>query len=106
MIVGGGTAGMEAAAVAAQRSHDVTLCEENETCGGVIAVYRAPHSHRNWGQADHDRIRKLVKSGAKVVTSKEVTVADIEAEKPDVVVLTTELDLSCGLIFKALVSRS
>ncbi|MCR9136563.1 MAG: FAD-dependent oxidoreductase [Alphaproteobacteria bacterium] len=89
MVVGGGLAGMEAAAVAAQRGHDVTLYEKNDTCGGIITIMRSARNRLNWGRAAEDRIQLLRESGAKVVTGKEITPDDIRAEKPDVLILAT-----------------
>jgi 2,4-dienoyl-CoA reductase-like NADH-dependent reductase (Old Yellow Enzyme family)/thioredoxin reductase len=89
MVVGGGLAGMEAARVAAQRGHEVTLYEKTDKCGGFITILRASRNHLNWGRAAEDRIRLLQRTGVKVVLGKEVTVADIEAEKPDVLILAT-----------------
>ncbi len=89
MVVGGGLAGMEAAAVAAARGHDVTLYEKLDRCGGFVTILRAPRNRLNWGRAARDRIRLMEKAGVKVTTGKEITVADIEAEKPDVLILAT-----------------
>lgn len=89
MVVGGGLAGMEAAAVAAKRGHEVTLYEKNKECGGYVTILKAPPTRKSWGRAAQDRIRMLHQSGAKVVTGKMVTAADVEAEKPDVLILAT-----------------
>ena len=51
MVVGGGMAGMEAARVAAERGHDVTLFEKTDRLGGRINVLRAPRHRANWGHA-------------------------------------------------------
>ncbi len=36
LVVGGGPAGMQAAITAAERGHEVTLCEKSETLGGAL----------------------------------------------------------------------
>lgn len=41
LVVGGGIAGMVAAYTAAQRGHDVTLCEANDTLGGILRTEAA-----------------------------------------------------------------
>ncbi|MCA9110742.1 MAG: FAD-dependent oxidoreductase, partial [Planctomycetaceae bacterium] len=89
MVVGGGMAGMEAATVAAQRGHDVTLYEKNQECGGYVTILKAPPTRKAWGRATHDRVRMLEQSGAKIVTGRVVTAADVEAERPDVLILAT-----------------
>ena len=46
MVIGGGPAGMEAARIAAQRGHQVTLVEKNSALGGMlglVAAYKGPH---------------------------------------------------------------
>lgn len=41
LVVGGGIAGMVAARTAALRGHDVTLCESNDTLGGILRTEAA-----------------------------------------------------------------
>lgn len=41
LVAGGGVAGMEAALVAAQRGHDVTLCEASSELGGILKEEQA-----------------------------------------------------------------
>lgn len=41
LVVGGGIAGMVAARTAALRGHDVTLCEANDTLGGILRTEAA-----------------------------------------------------------------
>ena len=89
MVVGGGLAGMEAAAVAAARGHDVTLYEKNRSCGGIVTILGASKFKANWNRAAEDRVGMLRNSGANIITGKEVVPADIESEKPDVVVFAT-----------------
>jgi len=89
MVIGGGLAGMEAAAVASERGHRVTLYEKNDVCGGIVLIYGASHPHRNWNQSAEDRFAKAQRAGVSIVTSREITLADIENERPDVVILAT-----------------
>ncbi len=89
MVVGGGMAGMEAAAVAAQRGHAVTLFEKTDKLGGHINVLRAPRNRLNWGRASQDRIRMVEKAGVDVVTGKAITADDVRSEKPDVLIVAT-----------------
>ena len=89
MVVGGGLAGMEAAAVAAQRGHSVTLYEKTDALGGIIKVLSMSKNRHGWKRAADDRIRMLSKSGAKSVKGKEITLEDIEREMPNVLILAT-----------------
>ena len=90
MIVGAGLAGLQAAAVAAEKGHDVTLYEKNDAVGGQAATA----ANGPWGDqefmrlVDHLRVR-CEKSGARIITGTAVTPALIEAEAPDEVILAT-----------------
>lgn len=92
MVVGGGPAGMEAAIVAAQRGHHVTLHEKEPRLGGQLIPAAIP--------PNKDRIKPLTnylttqvrKLGVKVELGKEVTRAMVEAAKPDTVVLATGIE--------------
>ena len=88
MVIGGGPAGMEAARIAAQRGHDVTLYEKNGMLGGLLSfasVVKGPHE--NLMDLRSYLIRQLELGGVKVVTGTEVDQALIEAEAPDAVIL-------------------
>lgn len=87
MVVGSGPAGMEAARIAAERGHEVTLYEKTNRLGGLLYASAAGH-----GKKDVDDFRKylvtgMVRSGVKVQLETEVD-ADLVAEvKPDALVL-------------------
>jgi hypothetical protein len=54
LVVGGGPAGLEAAAVAARRGHAVTLWEAGERLGGQLDwIRRMPHRRDFLGLLDH-----------------------------------------------------
>lgn len=89
MVVGGGMAGMEAAAIAATRGHDVTLYEKTDKLGGFINILRAPRNRLNWGRASEDRIRMVTKAGVNVVMVKKVTADDVREQQPDVLIVAT-----------------
>jgi 2,4-dienoyl-CoA reductase-like NADH-dependent reductase (Old Yellow Enzyme family)/thioredoxin reductase len=90
LIVGGGVAGMEAAVVAADRGHNVTLYEQNSYLGGLLRF-------TDWDSLKvdlHDFKDLLVRriksrSNIEVVLNKEITPAELVAMKPDVVILAT-----------------
>ncbi|MFQ5924369.1 MAG: FAD-dependent oxidoreductase [Dehalococcoidia bacterium] len=91
MVVGGGPAGMECARVCAERGHKVTLYEKDDKLGGM--VHLAAGTPR-LNTADLSNIidwlpPQLEKLGVEVRLNKEVTPADIEAAKPDAVVIAT-----------------
>ncbi len=90
LIAGGGPAGLEAAHIAAERGHDVTLYEKGSTWGGLTKIAMAikgPHEkiqdHIDW------LVRQCENSGVTMSTGKEVTKEVVEALSPDVVIVAT-----------------
>ena len=87
VVVGGGPAGMEAARVAAERGHDVTLFEKKDALGGQISIAaRAPQRDQmagitRWYQLELARLKVDLRLG---VGADAATILDV---KPDVVVL-------------------
>ncbi len=89
MVIGGGIAGMEAARVARLRGHDVTLFEKDAELGGQIRWASKPRYDQEFSQTARYRIHEVKRTGVKVQLGKEVTLADVNAFKPDVVVVAT-----------------
>lgn len=89
MVVGGGPAGMEAAWVAAERGHQVTLYEKANQFGGQMLLAAMPPTREDQGVFTRYQLRRVVKAGVSVVTGKEVTPALVKEEKPDAVIITT-----------------
>lgn len=88
MVVGGGPAGMEAARIAAQRGHAVSLYEKSSSLGGLLSSAEAIKGpHENLGRLSTYLAREQEIRGVNVVTGKEVDTAFIEQEAPDVVIL-------------------
>lgn len=89
VVVGGGPAGMEAARVAALRGHDVTLCEKEKELGGQVRLAAAAPGKEKWSWLIQYLSTQVKKSGAKIKLGEEVTVASIEKERPEVVIVAT-----------------
>ncbi len=88
MVVGGGPAGMEAARIAAQRGHNVTLYEKNGMLGGLLTFASAVKGpHENLDDLNSYLQHQLELSGVTVVTETEVTADLVASEAPDAVVL-------------------
>ena len=88
MVIGGGPAGLEAARIAAERGHEVTLYEKNGFLGGLLIfaeVIKGPHE--NLGDLRNYLIRQQELKGVTVKTGTEVTADLIKSEAPDYVVL-------------------
>ncbi|SDJ32188.1 dimethylglycine demethylation protein DgcA [Billgrantia gudaonensis] len=89
VVVGGGPGGMEAARVAAERGHDVTLFEAAEALGGQITIAaQAPQRDQiagitRWYQLELARLNVDLRLGTR---ADEAALLDL---RPDVVVLAT-----------------
>jgi 2,4-dienoyl-CoA reductase-like NADH-dependent reductase (Old Yellow Enzyme family)/pyruvate/2-oxoglutarate dehydrogenase complex dihydrolipoamide dehydrogenase (E3) component len=92
LVVGGGVGGLEAAMVAAQRGHNVTLFEREAELGGTVtrvasAFPRLPTSDlKNLPQWLSHQVRKL---GVKVQLNEEVTAKTVKDIAPEVVIMAT-----------------
>jgi 2,4-dienoyl-CoA reductase-like NADH-dependent reductase (Old Yellow Enzyme family) len=89
MIAGGGPAGMKAAAVAAERGHDVTLYETSARLGGQIILAQQLPGRAEFGGVITNLTRELEQAGVKVVTNTMVDRAMIDREAPDAVIVAT-----------------
>ena len=87
LIIGGGVGGMEAARIAALRGHKVTLMEKEPELGGMVAALartKLTSEFQNIIDYLGVQMRKLK---VDVRVCKEATTADIEAMKPDAVIV-------------------
>ena len=88
-IIGGGPAGLEAARVAAERGHRVTLFEASEELGGQLSLWaQAPMTSEfrktlNWYQT------QLTQLQVRILTNKTITAEDIATLDADVLVIAT-----------------
>ncbi|MEN3976527.1 FAD-dependent oxidoreductase [Emcibacter sp. SYSU 3D8] len=89
MVVGGGPAGMEAARVAAQRGHRVTLVEAGPRLGGTVQVARLAPRHAGIGDVVDWLEGEMERRGVTVLLDTWVEKAFIETRRPDVVILAT-----------------
>lgn len=88
MVVGAGPAGMEAARVAAERGHKVTLYEKKDTLGGLLEfANNVKGQHENLLPLKTYLAKQLEVSGVTVVTGQEVDASFIEQQKPDAVII-------------------
>lgn len=89
MVVGGGPAGMKAAAVAAQRGHQVTLYEASAQLGGQVLLAQLLPRRSEFGGAATNLQREMELAGVKVVRSTRVDRALVERERPGQVIIAT-----------------
>jgi NAD(H)-dependent 7beta-hydroxy-3-oxo-delta4-cholenoic acid oxidoreductase len=89
MVIGAGPAGMEAARVAAQRGHRVTLFEKAPKTGGLFNLAAVPPHKQELTKVTKYLTMQLVKAGVEVRLNTEVTEAVVDRERPDVAIVAT-----------------
>ena len=90
VVVGAGPAGLEAARVAAERGHAVTLYEKKGSVGGLLEYannVKGPHENLSVLRNYFERQMELL--GVNVVLNTEATADTIAEAAPDAVVLAT-----------------
>ncbi len=89
LVAGGGVAGMEAARVAAERGHRVTLIEKTDSLGGNLIPGGAP----KFKEDDHALIRwyerQLKKADVEIKLGTEVTAEALKASDADEIIIAT-----------------
>ncbi len=91
-VVGSGPAGLEAARVARERGHAVTLFERDERVGGKIAAAASAPSKREVFLFRDYEERTIERLGVDVRVGTPVTVADLVADDADAIVIAVGAD--------------
>ncbi|MBA4699694.1 MAG: FAD-dependent oxidoreductase [Ruminococcus sp.] len=89
MVIGGGPGGMKTAITAAKRGFEVTLWEKNTYLGGEMAAAGAPRFKKDVKANVQYMIQEIYKHRIDVKYGKEVTLADVRENAPDLVVVAT-----------------
>jgi len=89
VVVGGGPAGMEAARVAAERGHSVTLLEATPQLGGQLLLATRASWRRDIISVVDWRISELEILGVQVHYNTYADAEDVLALNPDVVIVAT-----------------
>lgn len=89
MVIGGGPAGLKAAAVAAERGHEVTLHEAARWVGGQVLLAQLLPGRAEFGGVITNLQGEAERAGVRIVTGRRVDGAAIRAVAPDVVIVAT-----------------
>ncbi|MEO1194296.1 MAG: FAD-dependent oxidoreductase [Pseudomonadota bacterium] len=89
LVVGGGPAGMKAAAVAAERGHKVVLHEAGARLGGQVLLAQLLPDRSEFGGLVTNLTREMELAGVEVRLKSQVDRTLLEAEAPDAVILAT-----------------
>ena len=89
LVVGGGPAGLKAAAVAAARGHDVTLHEREAQTGGQARLAQLLPTRAEFGGIITNLTGEAERAGVRIHRNSEVTQALIDSLKPDAVIVAT-----------------
>jgi thioredoxin reductase len=89
LVVGAGPGGLEAALIAAQRGHDVTLLEREAELGGQVLLIGRVARRREFLDVVLWRVRELDRLGVRVEVDTDVTLDEVQRRAPDVVVVAT-----------------
>jgi 2,4-dienoyl-CoA reductase-like NADH-dependent reductase (Old Yellow Enzyme family) len=89
MVVGGGPAGLKAAAVAAERGHQVTLYEKDTQLGGQARLAQLLPARAEFGGIITNLTREAERAGVQIVKAKTVTPDFLKSEAPDAVILAS-----------------
>jgi NADPH-dependent 2,4-dienoyl-CoA reductase/sulfur reductase-like enzyme len=86
LVAGGGPGGMEAALTAAERGHQVVLCEKSAELGGALKAERGIPFKSDLYKFVEVKARQLELAGVEVLLNTEVTPELAESLGPDVLI--------------------
>jgi mycofactocin system FadH/OYE family oxidoreductase 2 len=89
LVVGAGPAGLQAAASAAARGHDVAVLERDDVPGGQVALAARVPGRAEFGDLVRNLLAELHAHGVVVETGVDADVSAVLARGPDAVVVAT-----------------
>jgi 2,4-dienoyl-CoA reductase-like NADH-dependent reductase (Old Yellow Enzyme family)/thioredoxin reductase len=88
LVIGGGPAGMQAAITAAERGHDVMICEKSASLGGALKCAEGVAFKEDLHRFKQHLIRKIISLPIAVLYDTEMTPDLVELGQPDVVIVS------------------
>lgn len=88
-IVGAGPAGLQAAAVAAERGHEVVVWEQEQAPGGHLRSLATLPSLGSWAKTVENLVDRIQTAGGEIRCGIEVDAAAVAETSPDLVVIAT-----------------
>ena len=88
-VAGGGPAGMKAAAVLAERGHDVTLYEAASQLGGQALLAQLLPGRAEFGGIVTNLTREMEIAGVTIKRNTRLDRETVESERPDAVIVAT-----------------
>ncbi len=89
LVAGGGPGGMKAAAVAAERGHQIILCEKSAGLGGQVLLAQALPGRAEFGVMVDNLRREMDLHGVEIRLNTLVDSTLIAAENPDAIIIAT-----------------
>lgn len=86
LVIGGGVSGMYAALTAAERGHDVALCEKTSKLGGLLWFTDVDEHKESLRRYRDSLIARCKYTGVNIQLNTEVTSEMIESMNPDAVI--------------------
>lgn len=87
LVAGGGPGGMQAATTAAERGHQVVLCEKSNKLGGALNAVKSAPFKEDLYRFISTKALLMEKAGVDVRKNTEVTPDLVEQLKPDVLIV-------------------
>ena len=89
LVVGGGPAGLKAAAGARAAGHDVRLREESDELGGHLNLLRRLPGRQRWDAAVEDLIAPVARGDVDVALGQRIDAEDVDPDWCDIVICAT-----------------
>ena len=89
LVIGGGPAGLKAAAVAARRGHRVTLLEKEARLGGQVVWAVRVAGRAEFGDIVRNLLHEIEQLDVEIRTGTTATLDSVLAAKPDAVIVAT-----------------